>query len=148
MRPIDNRSWFFRPARRIYRVLPMAMLLLAFPLLAQHHATEPLDPVTIQQQIAYLASDELKGRASGEPGNEKAAQFIAQEFARNGLKPLGTSRQRDAKANMDGSGYYQPFAFMAGHEVGNGSLLEARNAPNKPPHRFRYRVDFRPSGIS
>ena len=80
-------------------------------------------PATIYKEIAYLASDELRGRGSGEPGNEKAAQYIAAEFARCGLKPLGTSRQRDPNALPDGSGYYQPFRFHAGHVMGKGSRL-------------------------
>lgn len=80
-------------------------------------------PVTIQHQIAYLASDALRGRGSGETGNEKAAQFIAGEFARYGLKPLGTSKERDPNAPIDGSGYFQPFRFRAGNIFGNGSQL-------------------------
>ncbi len=80
-------------------------------------------PETIQKQIAYLSSDALQGRGSGEPGNEKAAQYIAAEFARFGLKPLGTSQQRDPHAALDGSGYYQPFRFRAGHIVGTYSHL-------------------------
>jgi aminopeptidase YwaD len=80
-------------------------------------------PETIQKQIAYLSSDALQGRGSGEPGNEKAAQYIAAEFARFGLKPLGTAKQRDPSAAPDGSGYYQPFRFHAGHVVGKNSHL-------------------------
>jgi aminopeptidase YwaD len=80
-------------------------------------------PKTIHKEIAYLASDELRGRGSGEPGNEKAAQYIAAEFARCGLRPLGTSKERDPNARPDGSGYYQPFRFRAGHVVGKGSQL-------------------------
>ena len=126
----------------------VALLPLSLPLWAQHHATEAFDPAVIQKQIAYLASDELKGRDSGEPGNEKAAQFIAQEFAHAGLKPLGTSHQRDAKASMDGSGYYQPFAFMAGHEVGKGCVLEADYRGDSETHHYQMGKDFQPVGVS
>ncbi len=100
----------------------------------------------IQKQIAYLASDELRGRGSGEPGNEKAAQFIAQEFARAGLKPLGTGKQRDPSASMDGSGYYQPFRFVAGRVVGKGNFLETEVGGKT--QQYRTGQDFEPSGVS
>ena len=61
------------------------------------------DAAQIKSEIAYLASDELRGRGSGEPGNEKAAQYVAQAFQRSGLKPLGTGRQRDQNARPDGA---------------------------------------------
>lgn len=102
-------------------------------------------PVTIHDEIAYLASDALKGRDTGDPGNEKAAQFIAAKFARDGLKPIGTSRERDADASMDGSGYYQPFTFLAGHKVGKNSKLEIEGVP---PASCKFGVSFTPSGIS
>ena len=87
-------------------------------------------PETIHKEIAYLSSDELRGRGSGEPGNEKAAQYIAAAFTRCGLKPLGTSRQRDPNALSDGSGFYQPFRFHAGHVIGKGSRMSVRLAPD------------------
>jgi aminopeptidase YwaD len=83
-----------------------------------------LSPESIKAEITYLASDPLKGRLTGEPGNEMAARYIAQEFARDGLKPLGTARQRDPNVPLDGSGYYQPFTFIAGRAVGKGCSLE------------------------
>jgi hypothetical protein len=64
--------------------------------------------------IGYLASPELAGRGSGEKGNEKAARYIAAEFKRVGLKPVGTARQNEAGAQADGRGYFQPFPFTAG----------------------------------
>lgn len=37
----------------------------------------------------FLASDELGGRLTGSPGQEAAAKYIAREFERLGLEPLG-----------------------------------------------------------
>ena len=51
------------------------------------------DAAQIKSEIAYLASDELRGRGSGEPGNEKAAQYVAQAFQRRGFKPLGKGNE-------------------------------------------------------
>ena len=49
--------------------------------------------------INYLASDQLKGRATSSPEEVKAAAYIANCFEATGLKPYGTK------------GYYFDFAF-------------------------------------
>ena len=42
-------------------------------------------PNEIKSNIEYLASDQLMGRETGTPGNEMAAEFIAQKFREYGL---------------------------------------------------------------
>lgn len=81
----------------------------------------PLEPVAISGSIIrahleYLAGDVTRGRGTGDRGNELAAKYIADHFRRWGLEPIGTSRQRDPSAPMDGKGYYQPFLFPAGSQ--------------------------------
>src|SRR5579885_221689 len=49
--------------------------------------------------IEVLADDKMEGRNTGSEGHKRAAQFVAGEFERNGLKPAGTS------------GYIQPVKF-------------------------------------
>ncbi|HSE20988.1 MAG TPA: M28 family peptidase [Pyrinomonadaceae bacterium] len=44
---------------------------------------------TIREIVAALSADDMQGRGTGQPGGDKAAQFIADKFARLGLKPLG-----------------------------------------------------------
>lgn len=100
----------------------------------------------LRARIEYLASPRLQGRASGTKGNEEAAAFIAECFRRAGLKPIGTSRQHDAAAPMDGTGYYQPFTFVAGVAPGRGNFLEVR-ADGKT-QSLRAGVDFEPASIS
>ena len=41
----------------------------------------------VQQDLDYLASDELLGRATGSQGIEDAAVFIEEKFKNFGLKP-------------------------------------------------------------
>ena len=41
--------------------------------------------------IQVLADDNMEGRNTGSPGHRRAAQFVAGEFERAGLKPAGTS---------------------------------------------------------
>lgn len=103
-------------------------------------------PDVIKSEIGYLASDELKGRGSGDPGNIKAAQFVAQEFRKDGLKPLGTSRQLDIKAPLNGSGYFQPFPFVAGRVVGKNNSLKLKIGGKSTT--LTLTKDFEPSSIS
>jgi hypothetical protein len=43
---------------------------------------------TVQRVLTTLAADDMQGRATGQPGQEKAAEFLAGEFRRIGLQPL------------------------------------------------------------
>ncbi len=43
----------------------------------------------LKKDIQFLASDELKGRQTGSPGEVASANYIAQEFKKNKLKLLG-----------------------------------------------------------
>lgn len=45
------------------------------------------DSTAIHRDIAYLSSEALEGRATGSPGNDSAARFIARRFQKLGLKP-------------------------------------------------------------
>jgi Peptidase family M28 len=64
--------------------------------------------------IEYLASDQLEGRNTGSEGHRKAAEFVAAQFARDGLKPAGTQ------------GYIQPVPFTTKEldESDSGLALE------------------------
>ena len=46
-----------------------------------------INPQAFLADVQYLASPELKGRATGSPELEVAAKFIADKFAADGLKP-------------------------------------------------------------
>ena len=50
--------------------------------------------------VTVLADDKLEGRNTGSPGHRKAAEYVASEFARAGLKPAGTD------------GFLQPVPFL------------------------------------
>jgi hypothetical protein len=49
--------------------------------------------------VEYLASDKLEGRNTGSEGHRQAAEYLAAQFARDGLKPAGER------------GYIQPVKF-------------------------------------
>ena len=48
-----------------------------------------ISPKLYLDDVKYLASPELKGRATGTPELEKAASYIAKKFESFGLKPVG-----------------------------------------------------------
>lgn len=88
------------------------LLLLAFPLLAQ---AQKIDRIVTREETerieTYLASDELEGRKPFTPGIEKAAEFIAGEFAKSKLQktngtylqtfPMFKVRQKDVSGSID-----------------------------------------------
>ena len=62
-----------------------------------------VDNVTIaslKETVNALAADEMQGRGTAQPGGDKAAAYLADRFAKLGLKPLG-----------DKNTYLQPIKF-------------------------------------
>jgi hypothetical protein len=53
----------------------------------------------IWQDVRVLADDAMEGRRAGSQGHRRAAQFVAAEFRKAGLKPAGTGKS---------GGYLQP----------------------------------------
>jgi len=65
-----------------------------------------INPQVYLEHVKYLASPELKGRATGSPELEKAAAYIASQFQSFGLKPV------------DGKSYEQAFPAELGARLG------------------------------
>lgn len=61
--------------------------------------------------IKFLASDELKGRANGSEGLERAGDYVARQFKSVGLTP------------GEEDGWFQPFELIAGLTVGRENSL-------------------------
>src|SRR5262245_32264477 len=70
--------------------------------------------------VTFLASDELKGRASGSPELERAADYIESQFRAFGLKPAGEDNT-----------YFQKFQVTTGVEVGPSNAVQVDNAALK-----------------
>ena len=79
----------------------------------QGQAATQLSADRYLQHVTYLASDELKGRASGSPELEKAAEYIASQFRTLGLQPAG-----------ENGTYFQTFEITTGTEFGTGNSLQ------------------------
>ena len=56
---------------------------------AEQGAAAQLKSETICEVTSVLASREMEGRGTAQPGGDKAAQYLADRFARAGLKPAG-----------------------------------------------------------
>jgi hypothetical protein len=69
------------------KFLLMSLLAAALPAAAQRRAAE-VSAATVERVLAALAADDMQGRATGQPGSVKAAEFLAGEFQRIGLQPL------------------------------------------------------------
>ncbi|KYG08420.1 hypothetical protein BE21_23810, partial [Sorangium cellulosum] len=80
---------------------------------------DPAAEARIKADVAYLASPELAGRATGEPGAELAAEFIARRFDELKLSPLGGPA---SGANA----YLQVFDARVGADVAPAALAVQR----------------------
>ena len=56
---------------------------------AEREAASHLKAETVRDVTAALTSNEMQGRGTGQPGADRAAAYIAERFAKLGLKPLG-----------------------------------------------------------
>ena len=86
------------------------LFLFSFQLNAQNIEVENL-----QKHIYFLADDKMKGRGTGSKQNLKASKYIAKEFKKIGLEPLGTE------------GFYQNFTAKVKRIVVKDSIRSARN---------------------
>jgi hypothetical protein len=94
-----------------------AALVLSFLVLAGARATADDDAVVarMRRDITFLASDECEGRGPGTPGIDKAAEYIAAEFAKAGCKAGG----------LTGS-FFQPFTVAGQSKLGTGNSVRLR----------------------
>jgi len=88
----------------------------------------------LQQHVKFLASDELKGRRTGSPGANRAAEYIVRDFKENKILP---GNKGD---------YYQHFDFIAGVEIGKNNSLKISST--KGIRELQPGKDFRPLGFS
>jgi hypothetical protein len=76
-------------------------------------ATAPrFDASSYLEHVKYLASPELKGRGTGMPELDKAAQYLARQFKEAGLQP------------PDGKSFFQPFTVTTNARLGKGNRFQ------------------------
>jgi aminopeptidase YwaD len=91
-------------------------LLLLVPLALAAAPPEAVNPQSYLGDVRYLASPELKGRATGSPELEKAASFIASQYKSFGLKPA------------DGKNFEQEFPVTINAHLGPGNHFQFKES--------------------
>ncbi len=66
----------------------------------ERQLVESINVESIKQSVNALSAPEMQGRGTAQPGGDKAAAYLADRFAKLGLKPLG-----------DNNTYLQPVKF-------------------------------------
>jgi aminopeptidase YwaD len=87
---------------------------------ARPNDASALSAERLRAHVEYLASDKLDGRRTGTPGASEAAQYIAQEFERYGLRG-GVKWPQGAKERT--GAYMQKFPYVSGVELGKGNAM-------------------------
>lgn len=91
------------------------------------HVNSDITVDELKYHVQFLASDSLKGRASGSEGNNIAAKYVAEEFKSYGLLPKG-----------DEGSYDQSFEVVAEVKAGDKNLLSING------QTFELGKDFQP----
>ena len=93
-----------------------------------------IDPSRYLGYVKQLASPELKGRGTGTPELEKAADYLAREFQAAGLKPLSGDR------------FFQPFPVTTNARLGARNQVEVRDGAQQ--RALKPQEDFLPLNFS
>lgn len=97
-------------------------------------ATASIDPNVYLGDVKFLASQEMRGRATGSPELEKAAQFIAGKFREFGLQPAA------------GHSYLQAFPVTTSGKLGPANHFQFTR--NGHPISVPYPSEFIPFSFS
>jgi hypothetical protein len=110
-----------RVHRRLVAIAIGSVLLAAAPALTpeQKAVTEHITADSLRGNLSFLASDLLEGRATPSRGLDLAAEFIAAQFRRAGLEPIG-----DDGYFQTGSVNGQPARNVAGLLRGSDPALK------------------------
>ena len=104
----------------------------------------------LRTHIEHLASDKLEGRRTGSPGANLAAEYVAREFSRYGLRrSIGYDTPGMSHFEADSpKRYMQQFPYVAGVELGKANKLSFSLADNVPLNELRLGDDWMPLGSS
>lgn len=124
---------------------------LAISALAQQSAQTNVPAIErLRGHIEYLASDKLEGRRTGSPGANLAAEYIAREFSRYGLRrSIGRDLPGMSILEADSPNrYLQKFPYVAGVELGEHNSFYVN--PGRADDIAQYRVGegWMPLGFS
>lgn len=101
-------------------------------LLAPAQAQSQSDPAAanIKADMAFLASDRLKGREAGTPEYDMAAHYVADRMKQIGLVPKGDFQDKK------GGGYFQHVPLLAYRATGPGKVQLSDSSDHAVPLAF------------
>src|SRR5277367_3166027 len=108
--------------------LRIVLLATAAVATAQISPPSEISGARIRAHVKFLAGDLLEGRGVGTRGGDLASEYIATEFALDGLKPAG-----------DSGTYFQNFALVGADPQANTSLSATAGRVTLP---FRWLDEF------
>lgn len=121
--------------RLSYRVRPLLLVMMAAACLWA--ADRPaVSPERLQQHVNYLASPQMKGRATGSPELKRASEYIASDFRKVGLQP------------GNGKSYFQEFRVTVGAELGKQNRLAFTGSPGAQAKHYTLSETFVPLNFS
>lgn len=89
------------------------------------------------ERVTHLASDELEGRGTGQPGIDAAAEYIAGQFAEAGVQPGG-----------DDDTYFQNFTLKLWKRIAPGTRLKHGADGRAPTRSAKLDEEYRPFPFS
>jgi aminopeptidase YwaD len=110
------------------------LVVAAFAAGAARHTGEQLDPQSYLAHVKFLASETMRGRATGSPELEKAAAYIAKQFKMAGLEPV------------EAHSYLQAFPVTTNAKLGPGNRFEYLDGSKTTALKFE--EDFVPFNFS
>jgi Zn-dependent M28 family amino/carboxypeptidase len=128
----------------------LASAVLAIGIVAQERTATNVPSVErLRAHIEYLASDKLEGRRTGTAGANLAAEYIAREFSRYGLRrSIGYDTAGMSVLEADSPNrYLQKFPYVSVVELGEHNLLYV-NPAKADMAQFRVGEDWMPLGFS
>ena len=129
------RRWLFR--QPTFVLLGLALVAVV-PARAAENTAEAVAQASeerLRKDVFYLASDELEGRGPTTQGLQKAADYVADQFKKAGLKPAG----------VDGT-WFQPFPYPA--NVLDEPARLTLKGPKGQEIELKQGIQFNPLGLS
>jgi hypothetical protein len=115
-------------------IAAFALLYLFVPAGLAAKRTGELQSDLYLEHVRNLASEQMRGRGTGTPELEKAAQYIVRQFRDAGLRPI------------DGKNFLQPFSVTTNAKLGNENKFLFED--QKGSARLEFQKDFIPFNFS
>ena len=83
---------------------------------AEKKLVDHITVASLKETVNALAADEMQGRGTAQPGGDKAAAYLANRFAKLGLKPLGDNNTYLQSIKFKETQFLPQTAFTVGDQ--------------------------------